>query len=174
MRDHWATLFVTSMLIGEMVPGTAVALVAEFNPHEIVQQQPTAICQECHVKKPVIYRKSSGMGIRPDWKDYKLDGTAICIQCHDLEAEEHAVGGAVIDFPVPADLPLTGENTLMCMTCHYMHGSLESARPWASVSFMDRLTGSERLRKSYVLRRNNSDGELCLVCHDTKGEKQDE
>jgi len=58
---------------------------------------------------------------------------------------------------------------MACLTCHYVHGSLASDRPWASVSFMDRMTDDERMHKTYLLRRNNAEGALCLICHDTSG-----
>ena len=163
-----------SLAIAAAAFESAVALPPEFNPHEIANLTPSTQCLECHTENPSTYLKPSSVGILPDWNTYKLDGTAMCVQCHDAETAGHEVDGTVIDFTVPADLPLTGENSLMCMTCHYMHGSLSSDRPWASVSFMDHVTNSERLRKSYVLRRNNSSGELCLVCHETNGEKNND
>jgi hypothetical protein len=62
-------------------------------------------------------------------------------------------------------MPLNKKNALSCLTCHYTHGDLTSIRPQASFSFMDRMVNAERLRKSFLLRRNNVDGELCLICH---------
>jgi hypothetical protein len=148
----------------------AFGISPEFNPHEIAYRPVSPDCQECHTTSPGQYRQASGLGTQPRWSAYKQDGTTMCVQCHSGETEGHQVDDTAIDFPIPSDLPLTENKTLMCMSCHYMHGSLRSNRPWASVSFMDRLTGSERMNKSYILRRNNSSGELCLICHDTSGE----
>ncbi|QPK64596.1 hypothetical protein IVG45_06470 [Methylomonas sp. LL1] len=52
-----------------------------------------------------------------------------------------------------------------CLTCHYAQGSLNSDKPWAGFSLMDRLFNVERRHISYLLRRDNSDGELCLNCY---------
>jgi hypothetical protein len=153
------------------VPKTPSALEATFNVHEIKGQAVGAVCEECHGSKPEAFKAESSLGTIPKWDEYKGDGTVMCLACHDIETAAHPMTEASIDFAVPPDLPLTEEKTLTCMTCHYLHGSLKSDRPWASVSFMDRMSGSDRMRKTYVLRRNNSNGELCLVCHETKGEK---
>jgi hypothetical protein len=161
-------LWVTPLLL--MVFGQAWGLDQKADFHQITGQRPIAACQECHVQMPGVYLKSSSLGSIPDWNAYKLDGTELCVQCHEESKKERLMGGAAVDFAVPSDLPLTAENTLMCMSCHYMHGSQQSDRPWASVSVMDRMTGNERMRKTYLLRRNNSDGELCLVCHNPNEE----
>jgi cytochrome c len=75
--------------------------------------------------------------------------------------------GLKLDFEIPADMPLDKKNRLSCLTCHYTHGNMDSDRPQASVSFMDRLLNANRLHKSFLLRRNNVDGELCLICHNS-------
>jgi hypothetical protein len=90
----------------------------------------------------------------------------MCSGCHDAE-DGHKVG-IKLYFEVPADMPLGEKNKLTCLTCHYSHGSLSSDRPQASVSFMDKMLDAERLHKSFLLRRNNTDGELCLTCHEVK------
>lgn len=95
-----------------------------------------------------------------------MDGSAMCTVCH--RGQPMHMVGKEIDFPVPKDLPLDQGKKIQCLTCHYTHGRLTSDRPWAAVSFMDRLIRSEHLYKSYLLRRNNSGGELCLVCHNTE------
>jgi hypothetical protein len=92
----------------------------------------------------------------------------MCSGCHDKD-DGHKVG-LKLDFEVPADLPLGKKNKLTCLTCHYTHGSLSSDKPQASVSFLDGMLDSERLHKSYLLRRNNAEGELCLTCHEVKEE----
>jgi len=99
---------------------------------------------------------------------FKLDPVTICLQCHQQDAGTHSVNIEVA-FPVPADLPLSDDKKMTCLTCHKAHGRLHSNRPWASVSFVDRLFASERMNKTYLLRRNNTNGELCLVCHDPEG-----
>jgi hypothetical protein len=87
----------------------------------------------------------------------------MCGSCHNPD-DGHQVG-LELDFQIPADLPLDKKNRMTCLTCHYTHGNLNSDRPQASFSFMDRLFDAERIHKSFLLRRNNTDGELCLTCH---------
>jgi hypothetical protein len=138
---------------------------AAGNPHVISKQDDSALCSSCHVRvpeltddKPVISKN-----LPVDLNDFNQDGVDMCASCHDPTAY-HKVHLAV-DFPVPADLPLNQDNEIICLTCHYVHGRLDSDRPQASFSFMDRLLNAQRLHKSYLLRRNNSNGELCLSCH---------
>jgi hypothetical protein len=156
---------------GILLAQSGFALDKAFNAHEIKDQPVVAICEECHSEKPDVFKRPTSLGTLPDWDKYKGDGSVMCLVCHDIETAAHPMTDAKIDFSVPADLPLAEDSTLSCMTCHYLHGSLSSDRPWASVSFMDRMSGSERMHKTYLLRRNNADGELCLVCHNPKGEK---
>lgn len=134
------------------------------DPHRVGAGLPRAACDECHAKTPVL---PGGLLTSKNYpsvaSELKQDGVAMCKHCHDT-AQGHRVG-VDIDFPVPADLPLNGGNAITCLTCHYVHGSLDSDRPQASVSFLDRLLNAERLRKSFLLRRNNTGGELCLTCH---------
>lgn len=124
-----------------------------------------ADCGACHAGvPPAAAIPENSAAVLPDPAAFRADGTAMCTSCHG-EAESHVVG-ATIDFPVPADLPLGPDKTITCSSCHHAHGSLASDRPRASYSFMDRLSNSPRLHKSYLLRRSNVNGELCLVCHD--------
>ena len=88
----------------------------------------------------------------------------MCVDCHGEDSSSHIIG-VTPDYTVPADLPLNHDNQITCLTCHYIHGSLQSETPMASTSFMDHLFNRARLHKSYVLRRNNARGELCLACH---------
>lgn len=137
------------------------------NPHEIFDEAPGEACEACHKVMPPRYSGATRHALELDADALQVDGTTMCDVCHTDE-HMHMVG-VHIDFPSPKDLPLDGEQKVMCLTCHYAHGKLTSDRPWAAVSFMDRLTNNDDLHKSYLLRRNNSNGELCLVCHDTQG-----
>lgn len=138
------------------------------NPHEISNRSPSVDCLGCHLNPPppgpdgTINSKNH----RIDPAAYKTDGIEMCSGCHDKD-DGHKVG-LKLDFDVPADMPLDKKNKLTCLTCHYTHGSLTSNRPQASYSFMDRLVDAERLHKSFLLRRNNAEGELCLTCHEVK------
>jgi hypothetical protein len=140
------------------------------NPHELPANSQTIDCLSCHVEKPqnmtaaIINSKNH----QADLAAFKADGVEMCSGCHDKD-DGHKVG-LKLDFEVPADLPLGKKNKLTCLTCHYTHGSLSSDKPQASVSFLDGMLDSERLHKSYLLRRNNAEGELCLTCHEVKEE----
>jgi hypothetical protein len=145
---------------------------AADNPHVISKRDKGFDCSTCHGTTPELKTDNilTTKNLPVDLSLFARDGVAMCSSCHDATAY-HKVQ-IDVDFPVPPDLPLTAENLLVCETCHYTHGSLDSDRPQASFSFLDRLTNSDKLHKSYLLRRNNSDGELCLSCHNViQGQK---
>lgn len=135
------------------------------HPHTISKDSQSMVCTTCHKVNPTI----NTPGILEtrnnpiDRDSFSQDGTALCSSCHNPD-DGHKVG-LELDFQAPADLPLDAKNKMTCLTCHYTHGSFTSERPQASFSFMDRLFDAERLHKSFLLRRNNADGELCLICH---------
>lgn len=135
------------------------------NPHTISKTVTGTDCLSCHSSQPV--NNSDGLletkNKTVKLEDFKNDGVALCTNCHDPE-NGHKIG-LKIDFDVPPDLPLDKKNALSCLTCHYTHGKLDSDKPQASFSMMDKLLDAERLHKSFLLRRNNVDGELCLICH---------
>ena len=138
------------------------ALAAEPEPHSLGTP---GGCEACHVSTPAAPVPGfTTLTVLPQASAFNGDGISMCTTCH-ADAESHVVGTA-LDFAVPADLPLGEGATMTCLSCHHVHGSLESERPRASFSFLDRLTNDPRLRKSFLLRRSNVDGELCLVCHD--------
>lgn len=135
------------------------------NPHTVNKHISRTTCTDCHIETPALKDESilNSKNLPVDLSRFSQDGVAMCSTCHNPN-QGHKVG-LNIDFPVPADLPLNADNDITCLTCHYTHGRLDSDRPQASHSFMDRLMNAERLKKSFLLRRNNSDGELCLTCH---------
>lgn len=154
---------------------THQAHTASENPHLISKHSPTNECGSCHAATPELKEHKeehfNSKNLPIDQAGFSQDGVAMCSSCHNPN-QGHKVG-LNIDFPVPADLPLNEENDVTCLTCHYTHGRLDSDRPQASHSFMDKLLNAERLKKSFLLRRNNSDGELCLTCHNAnEGSKQ--
>ena len=144
---------------------SAFAIQAAENPHIISASSKSSTCISCHAAE-VRYDQADVINTKNkqiDLTAFNNDGIAICSGCHNAD-EGHKVG-LKLDFDIPADMPLNKKNTMSCLTCHYTHGSLESPRPQASFSFMDRMVNAERLHKSFLLRRNNVDGELCLTCH---------
>ena len=147
-----------------LVLAALCAMAAEPEPHTLSTQSE---CETCHNGAPgpgPVAAGFSTLAVLPAPGAFRGDGIAMCTTCH-AGTESHVVGTA-LDFAVPADLPLGDGATITCLSCHHVHGSLQSDRPRASYSFMDRLTNDPRLHKSFLLRRSNVDGELCLVCHD--------
>lgn len=138
---------------------------AAENPHAVSATDKSSVCSSCHATE-IHYDKADLLNTknkRVDLTAFNNDGVAMCSGCHNAE-EGHKVG-LKLDFEIPADMPLNKRNALSCLTCHYTHGELISDRPQASFSFMDRMVNADRLHKSFLLRRNNVDGELCLICH---------
>ena len=156
---------------GVVMLTNAVLVDAETHPHTIVKESRSIDCSKCHKSESEIDEKLFGVadGILDtrnhpvDHESFNLDGTEMCSSCHNPE-DGHKVG-LEVDFQIPADLPIDKKNRITCLTCHFTHGNLRSERPQASFSLMDRLFDAERLQKSFLLRRNNSDGDLCLTCH---------
>jgi len=138
----------------------------DFNPHNVVvgQNNIGEQCLSCHKSQSLINIKVMGKYALPDMSGFVKNETSMCQECHGDDNSSHIVG-VTPDYTVPADLPLDKSNKITCLTCHYVHGSLESERPMASSSFMDHLFNRDRLKKSYVLRRNNAEGDMCLACH---------
>ncbi len=152
---------------GACVLFCAFTVQAAENPHTVSVTDKSSVCTSCHVTE-IHYDKVDLLNTKNKQADsaaFTDDGVAMCSGCHDAE-EVHKVG-LKLDFEIPADMPLNKKNALTCLTCHYTHGDLTSVRPQASFSFMERLVNAERLRKSFLLRRNNVDGELCLICHNS-------
>ncbi|KJV07163.1 cytochrome c3 family protein [Methylocucumis oryzae] len=167
-KFSYATLFYTLLLS----VSHAVFSEEPKHYHQINMHTPVAKCTDCHIETPLAKLDNSEIFLSKNHPDdnsaFKQDGIAMCSSCHDPE-NGHQVG-LNIDFTLPADLPLSLDNKLTCLTCHYMHGDLASERPQASYSVMDTLTDAERLHKSFLLRRSNVDGELCFVCHNVSQE----
>ena len=140
--------------------------VSGFNPHELngPNNQAGVQCLSCHKKMPSKAQNISGKHIIPDMKQFVKSETLMCAGCHGDDNSGHIVG-VTPEYTVPADLPLDKNNQITCLSCHYIHGSLKSSIPMASSSFMDHLFNRQRLNKSYILRRNNAKGDLCLACH---------
>jgi len=137
-----------------------------INPHsmDFTKSVEHSHCLSCHKKTPSRMKMQSGKHVIPDMKNYVKNSTDMCTSCHGEDDSSHIVG-MTPDYKVPADLPLDKNNRMTCLTCHYTHGSLKTDKPMASTSLMDHLFNRNRLSKSYVLRRNNAYGDLCLACH---------
>jgi len=137
-----------------------------FNPHNLekLSLDNNIQCLSCHKTQPAQNTKFTGKYVIPVISRFIKNETAMCNECHGDDNTSHIVGVSP-NFTVPADLPLNKENQVTCLTCHYVHGSLKTDRVMASTSLMDHIFNRARLGKSYILRRNNAEGDLCLSCH---------
>ena len=142
------------------------------NPHLLSKDQSPVNCQRCHITKPALtcegIFESHDVIFIP--AHFRLNAIDMCLSCHKPH-HLHAEVSKKIDFNVPADMPLGENHNIVCLTCHYMHGCLDSRQPCANIGFMDRWFDTERMHKSYLLRRDNRDGGLCLTCHSPSGEQ---
>lgn len=169
----WRSVVTTGVcLAGGILGWQVVAEDAAGNPHEPHGESDGALCTSCHREAPERLPEGTTRTVLPDPDGFVVDPVAMCVSCHEEDAESHPVG-ARPDYPVPADLPLDKDGQVSCLTCHYTHGSVESDHQCASASLLDRLLNRERLRKSYLLRRDNAHGELCKACHETDAEKKE-
>jgi hypothetical protein len=96
---------------------------------------------------------------------FRLDMDKVCLSCHGQSKNEHPIG-VIPTTSVPGDLPLNDRGEMSCLTCHAAHAPQYSDRNWVSVSFMDRVIRRSRLKRTFYLRRNNVQGDLCFACHD--------
>ena len=156
-----ATCFFNSILIWR-----ALAEHSKGNPHELAKGMGGTECTNCHRRMPDHIPEHHTRVVLPNMDDFSIDPVTMCVSCHEGSEGSHPIA-VKPDFPVPADLPLDKKYGISCCTCHYMHGSLKSDHPCCSVSFLDRLLDRDRMRKSFLLRRKNTNGELCKACHET-------
>lgn len=165
--DKYSMSYLVCTLVAGLLFSQSVNADNSKSPHSTDQltAENKELCLSCHIKEPALKLSvSSGRHVLPDMDDYRKSENEMCTDCHGEENSSHIIG-VTPDYSVPADLPLDAKDQVTCLTCHYIHGSLESDKPMASSSFMDHLFNRERLSKSYTLRRNNSEGDLCLACH---------
>lgn len=136
------------------------------NPHKIktIDLKASVTCTSCHIDEPTTELTSSGQHLIPKIELFNKPENEMCSTCHGDDNTSHIIG-VTPEYNVPADLPLDQSKEMTCLTCHYVHGNLKSEKPMASSSFMDHLFDRARLEKSFLLRRNNANGDLCLACH---------
>ncbi|MBI5187782.1 MAG: hypothetical protein HZA07_01735 [Nitrospirae bacterium] len=118
-------------------------------------------CADCHLEKPQVLPSEICTFMNIPIKDTV---TEMCTKCHEYGERSHPTDKAV-DFPVPPDLPLK-DGKITCVTCHYPHAKFESDRRYISTSLLGSLFSREKKHKTYFLRRPNTNGELCMACHE--------
>jgi hypothetical protein len=87
-----------------------------------------------------------------------------CRRCHQEMEKHHPVGGGVEEKD-KMTLPLSTGDKVACITCHDPGARRTDTRSWKSQSLFSRLFRSQTVYKTYYLRINNADGNLCRACH---------
>jgi predicted CXXCH cytochrome family protein len=122
--------------------GTAYAVYSALqkNPHEFTEAQ----CADCHAARPVKNDRSTLAMTAPI-------GT-LCRRCHAQSKDDslsHPVDMRPAHIAIPADLPLSREGEMTCVTCHDIHASPppDHEGSW------------------HFLRRDVSGRAFCASCH---------
>ena len=125
--------------------------------------------QESHPIDPAIQcRSCHNEGTdRNKYTGLKEDISSACIKCHVRGDANHGVNFTP-QFKVPSDLPLSKSREITCITCHSPHNQRFSNRTWQAKSLIGKMGDMFKRgkhHKTYFLRRNNADGDLCFSCH---------
>jgi len=121
-------------------------------------------CDTCHEVFQTPRPEGSLIVFRED-RYIALSGR--CLKCHQYHVGDHPVR-ITATLPVPKDLPLSDKKEITCITCHNPHFQRFSNRPWYPRSYETKLTDfitMKKTYKTYFLRRNNEQKDLCLSCH---------
>jgi cytochrome c554/c'-like protein len=135
-------------------PATAVP-----NPHEVLSEGDN--CVSCHLNgNPDINDKDSLV--------LKGDLVEQCAECHpDQLVTGHPVNKKHFGSRrVP--LPLDDNEEVVCITCHSPHLPWKDKEPYIPVSIFKKIRNTilgKGEYRTYFLRINNRDGQLCLTCH---------
>ena len=151
-------ILISIWIVPLLVAGTTESV---FNPHNMPMQEQSSQCFNCHAGSTQTAKRPMGTRI----PTFVGDGIRICTSCHESAVVKHMVGQRP-SFNVPYYLPLDEQGRITCLTCHYTHGPLRSNKPWVDVSWIERMSNSDRLSKTFLLRHHNRNGSLCLACHD--------
>ena len=122
------------------------------------------LCNICHVIYNITGTTAKYIAINADSTSFPTD---VCLECHPHRVADHPVH-IVVPYEAPKDLPLTKKREITCITCHNPHYERFSNRPWMPRSIIQKMYDffkGKKQYKTYFLRRNNSQGELCISCH---------
>jgi ribosomal protein L37AE/L43A len=116
------------------------------------------ICMDCHAQKqPNVVNEP-----------YKACDT-YCLTCHnDMSVKHHPSG--IRMRKIPEAIELTSTQRMACISCHNLAEKRFDTSPWRSQSLYDSLFSSKK-HHTYYLKVKNTNGELCLRCHNRAGEK---
>ncbi len=142
--------------------GLPPAVGAASGPHAFMHDP--AGCVRCHETPPV-----KGEAVDYTTLAFTKDLVTLCEECHaeKVSGDMHPVDVRPA-HAVPAELHLDNYFTITCVTCHDPHGKNVSERPFVPQTWFDRLGRAVRRQRGYrtfLLRRSNVGGDLCLSCH---------
>lgn len=114
-------------------------------------------CMKCHQEEQdkQIFTKARGIE-RPCEK--------ACANCHKKMKNHHQTGMEV-EFDVSADIRLTKDKRVTCITCHDLSVKRYSATARKAQSLFQRMFKGKKRHKSYYLVMDNRGGQLCKQCH---------
>ncbi len=88
----------------------------------------------------------------------------LCLECHRDMDRHHGVGMRPFNRP-GANLRLTHNKKIACITCHDLNFHRFDSAPWRSESLFEKIFSRKERYKTYYLIINNSNGQLCKKCH---------
>ncbi len=134
---------------------------AQFHPYTTTQDQ----CYRCH---EVYLTSGSEASYIVFIENSSEILTSSCLKCHPHDSRDHPVM-ITSSYPIPEDLLHSENMEITCLTCHNPHFQRYSSRAWVPRSFTTKIQHfvfGKKDFKTYFLRRNNADKELCMACHD--------
>jgi hypothetical protein len=128
---------------------------AARDPHVFMED--TGRCVHCHKGRPAGADSL-----------FTRDIVTLCRECHLMaDRMSHPVDIRPSDRK-HSGLPLDRQGTITCATCHDPHSEPFSATPYVDRGIVERLWNifSSTGYRTYFLRMVNTEGQLCLSCHD--------
>lgn len=87
-----------------------------------------------------------------------------CVSCHGESKKHHKIN-VRMQGNIPEQLILDSFNKVTCETCHNIELKRFDTKPWKSQSMFEDFFGKKEKYRTYFLRLNNQEGQLCKVCH---------
>jgi len=157
MNKRWIHTFGVGLVPAVVVFYSVVVFSeGDSKPPEQVMREGMAVsaCQACH----------PGEKDRAKLSDPSRSCDQNCARCH-TEMDNHHPVGAGVNEKEKVPLPLAKGDQVGCTSCHDPLSARTDKRSWKSQSLYSRWFSGQKIFKTYYLRINNSDGNLCKTCH---------
>lgn len=153
--------FIAASLI-IVISSTFIHLHSDGPDKETVKIMPfiesASYCKKCH-----FYKNSVNYLVNP-----ALSCDTYCMTCHrtnkEITDKHHAVK-VRLNFKPKFEFRTTGNNRIMCITCHDLNGKRFDTVSWKSESLYEKLFTNKSHYKTYYLVIRNNNGKLCTKCH---------